>query len=631
MSSRIAKSVIYGGHIANNDDKFEAPTYNVYLGDMGNTTVAFGKACHDHSSKGIVFFPMYLVVGDEVRHQIGVIEFPLTKLPSIYDEDGDIDPKCINDPVVFAHLHCELDVVVPISEPEPDEEVSVFDVKPDDKPKKPKKIGLFEKDKNHEMLPTLVSDELDAEPTYEESPKNDWITNFMKNRDYRLIADGGSLFHAICDAFSQIGENTTPQKLRDYLADEATHEQFQEYRDAFLDIKNVGETKRKVLAGYSDAGKILKQRIKGVSERSAHQTCLDEIKSLKSLSDATKADIRHLDKYCADTFGFMAGIDTFSQFQHYIKSDSYHGDNWGIATLERKVGAKFVVFSEDAYADDAHDCILACTECANASEQITPAHYILMSRSKAEYKGVVYKDRKILTFRELPHKIKLLVLNKIKERVAGDFACIPDFRNMMKKMNVEIDDSDDDGETDGDLYEPKMVLSYYAKAPPRLPGKGIGDKIAKSKQHLFAPLAKVKNWRKQLDDDYTVPFNLDGERYNTVVHYYQASKFKKRNPEFSELFVASETELSKNPRLAHTVGGRAKHKLKPASVEIDPDFYGERNIGARADALFAKFSQNLDLRDMLVLTYPAKLTLMKRGQKPEDNTPLMQVRQQLMK
>ena len=110
-----------------------------------------------------------------------------------------------------------------------------------------------------------------------------------------------------------------------------------------------------------------------------------------------------------------------------------------------------------------------------------------------------------------------------------------------------------------------------------------------------------------------------------------ASKFKKRNPEFSELFVASETELSKNPRLAHTVGGRAKHKLKPATVEIDPDFYGERNIKARADALFAKFSQNMDLCDMLKLTYPAKLVLRKRGQKPEENTALMQVRQQLTK
>jgi predicted NAD-dependent protein-ADP-ribosyltransferase YbiA (DUF1768 family) len=495
-------------------------------------------------------------------------------------------------------------------------------------PKKPKKVGLFEKDKHHEMLPTLVSDE--DEPAYEENPKNGWITKFMKNADYRLTEDGNTLFAVICDAFSQIGEITTPQKLRDYLAEEATPSQYEEYRDAFLDIKNVVDTKRKVLAGYVDGGKILKQRIKGISERIEHQKILDEIKSLKSLADTTKADIRHTDKYCAETFGFMVDINSFREFQEFIKSDRYHGDHWGITTLERKIGAKFVIFSEDAFNDDAPDCILTCAKCETL-ERITPAHYILVSQSKKEYRGICYKDRKILTFRELPHKIRLLILNKIKEHVAGDFACIPDFQNLMKTMNIEMDEDSDDGETDGELYEPKMVLSYYAKAPSRLPGNGVGDKIPKNKQHLFAPLAKIKNWRKQLDDDYIAPFNLDGKRWNTVVHYYQASKFKKRNPEFSELFVASETELSKNPRLAHTVGGRAKHKLKPATVEIDPDFYGERNIKARADALFAKFSQNMDLCDMLKLTYPAKLVLRKRGQKPEENTALMQVRQQLTK
>ena len=290
----MAGSVLYQSKpdTSNEDDTFESSTYDLELDGRGKTTVAFGKVCHDHSSAGIVYFPMYLVVGETVQNQFGVIEFPLTKLPSIYDEDDDIDPKYITDPIVFEDDEKEEKESVE-EEPEPEDDVFEVVALANEEPKKPKKVGLFEKSRGNLRFPPappfpyqeLTEEEDDSPPAYEENPKNDWITKFMKNADYRLTHEtygslpnpfsqergvaGGrqppALFHVICDAFSQIGEITTPQKLRDFLAEEATPSQYEEYRDAFLDIKNVVDTKRKVLAGYVDGGKILKQRIKGIS------------------------------------------------------------------------------------------------------------------------------------------------------------------------------------------------------------------------------------------------------------------------------------------------------------------------------------------------------------------------------
>ena len=236
--------------------------------------------------------------------------------------------------------------------------------------------------------------------------------------------------------------------------------------------------------------------------------------------------------------------------------------------------------------------------------------------------------------------LKKLVADKCLEKNAGPFALIPDFQKFkatIQKTIIKEGQHDYEELSEAKLrgmYDDNIVFVFYNKSNVKpLPGKGAGgEKIPGDKLKDFTTLASTPQWRKKLDDFWVQPFMIDNHKWASVEHYYQGSKFKKTHPEFYLSFsLDSGTELSKNPKFAHTVGGRAKHKLKPATVEIDPDFYGERNIKARADALFAKFSQNMDLCDMLKLTYPAKLVLRKRGQKPEENTPLMQVRQQLMK
>ena len=135
-------------------------------------------------------------------------------------------------------------------------------------------------------------------------------------------------------------------------------------------------------------------------------------------------------------------------------------------------------------------------------------------------------------------------------------------------------------------------------------------------------LLKYPDFRRMLSNFYEAPFKLDGLTWNTVEHYYQASKFKKNNPEFYRQFaLESGSELSKNPNMAKDAGGKSgkylKEQIRPKSVVVDEDFFDRidsngNRIPGRSDkemydAQFAKFTQNENMRDMLLATKDARL------------------------
>ena len=83
-------------------------------------------------------------------------------------------------------------------------------------------------------------------------------------------------------------------------------------------------------------------------------------------------------------------------------------------------------------------------------------------------------------------------------------------------------------------------------------------------------------------------------------------------------------------RIAGSKSGKYKDKLlRPENIKIDSDFYGERHLQEREKAVFAKFSQNADLGEILRLTKDAKLVKYVAKKPAEPDTILMKVRQVL--
>jgi len=280
--------------------------------------------------------------------------------------------------------------------------------------------------------------------------------------------------------------------------------------------------------------------------------------------------------------------------------------------------------------------------------------FISKTTNRNTYKLITYKTHGVLAFSELPYDIKLLITTKCLETQAGAFCFIPQFKLFQKELgiradelhNTSLDDLLEEVHTDAGsignrtgshLYTPDIVFQFYAKSNPNaLPGTGPGEKIPEQDKIHFQKLATFDNWRRKLSNFWSEPFQLDGHTWQSVEHYYQGSKFKNNNREFYLKFsLDSRSELSSDPVLAKAAGSKSgklkqHHILRPSRVTIDPDFFNHgRSEREMENAIYAKFSQNKGLADMLLATRNAKLVQYVRGGHPVVFHHLIRVRHKL--
>ena len=245
----------------------------------------------------------------------------------------------------------------------------------------------------------------------------------------------------------------------------------------------------------------------------------------------------------------------------------------------------------------------------------------------------------IFKFSEIPYDIKKMIAEKCLEKNAGPFAIIPDFQKFKagttKTIIKEAQYEDITESKLRGLYNDDIVLQFYSKSVGKpLPGKGSGEKIPNERMKEFSELAIIPDWRKKLSNFWVQPFSLDNHQWASVEHYYQGSKFKKTHPDFYLSFsLDSGTDLSKDPNMAKAAGGKTgKLKgelLRPIEVTGDSDFFGKRQSREMYNAQFAKFTQNEDLKKLLLATEDAKLTHFSRGSEPIVFDELMLIRDKI--
>ena len=65
------------------------------------TIITIGKRNDEYLEKGVIYFPVYLIVNNKFKSKIGIIEITDNCENNIYDDDGDIDLDNCSEPIFF--------------------------------------------------------------------------------------------------------------------------------------------------------------------------------------------------------------------------------------------------------------------------------------------------------------------------------------------------------------------------------------------------------------------------------------------------------------------------------------------------------------------------------------------------
>ena len=642
------------------DENVESDMYQITIYDT-DIIISIGHVKNTFEDENILYYPVYLITNNNSATQIGVYEIIADESYNYTNKDGNLDfEKMEIEPLIYKFVTKDMLLKKRL---EPDKEENGDEDSSDEEKNVKMTDTMYEIPENRKDIFVLtkgvsIPKELKEETAkhaknhkekYHESPSDNWVQKFIKNSNFDIIDNEGGgdcLFATIRDAFSSIAQQTSVNKLRKKLSDEVNDEVFQSYKEQYdmynssilLDTNKIKE----LAAEYV----LLKQKFASVIDHYEQKIISENAKKVKSEHDKLVQEKKVTASLLKD-YKFMKGIDTLEKLQKKVRTCEFWAEIWSISTLERILNIKFVILSSESYKSGDTKNVLQCGEIDKILQNkgtFNPEFYIIVDYTGSHYKTVSYKNKMIFKFSELPYDVKKMIAEKCLEKNAGPFSLINDFKKfkstIQTKPSVKEDDFDELNEARlKGLYDDDVVFQFYSKSNNKYPpGKGAGEKIPNNKIIEYRELASIPEWRKKLSNMWVdpQPFTLDNHKWASVEHYYQASKFKKNNPEFYLSFsVDSGTDLSKDPTMATAAGGKSgKFKgelLRPVQVEIDSDFFGKRHKQEMYAAQYAKFTQSKDdnLKKLLLATDNAKLTHFSRGSPPITFDDLMLIRDKL--
>ena len=615
--------------------------------------IAVGKVLHTYEPRKIIYSPIYLVSDDKKVFQIGIYEIDiqdddikvdkndsldLTKYkttPLMYKfVDKDLlmsfrfDPNNINS---LKNLNDDILIIENTDYKIPEERKDIF-------------IALREMQIPPLLRTETKEDAKNITEKYKEDKGDLWIQKFMQNKYYNLINNEGSgdcLFLTVRDAFYSIAQQTSVSKLRKRLSNEATQDIFDEYYNFYNTYKENYEMDNQKI-------KDLKQEYTNIKEKFANTIDRNEKNSLLNLSTKVKKEHdtyvnnKKINRELLLEYDFMKGIDSLRKFKELIITCDFWAEQWSISILEIILNIKFIILSNESFKSGDLNNVLQCghtnDKLLKNKDFFTPEFYIILDYDGSHYKLVEYKKKRIFKFSEIPYDIKKLIVKECMRKNSGIFNLIPDFKNLKNEISPisgggsanpfyqELSEAKLKG-----LYKDNIVFSFYQNSDNKLPGKGAMETIPNDMVTDFSNLTLISEWRKKIDITWMQPFKIDGHTWPSVYHYFVANYFKNTNKDFYLQFTTdSQSEISKSIKLAKaSISKRGKLNnilVRPENVVLDKEYNDERKRKNLYAAQYAKFTQNEDLKHLLLETKNAKLQQMNDSREPDVLEDLMIIR-----
>ena len=672
ITSNIDSKVEYA--ITNSIDKtdlnHEAFVYNAKIYNK-HIKFVLGTPRFDFLSNNIMYFNIYLANNGSVVSKIGIYETNNTDYASLLDSNGDVDLNKMSEPIIFSfakplimnnyELIDKFETMSNASDfnnsddgdgSSVNESTSVSDDDDDDDDdyeEKPQKLTT----QNYDLmeLNSQTKEESDYEITnYEEDPSHKWINNYLRSNKYEILDNegGGDCFFAVLrDALKSVKIETSVKSIREKLANEVTEETLATYKEFFELFYNSMKKTQTQLQEHKKKHLTLKKMITATSDGPDKMKMISDVKSNFDKMSYVSTQNDELEELTKE-FDFMKDVVTLDDLKKIISEvgGKYWADNWALVTLERLYKVKFIVLSQDHFLNGEKELVLQCSEAdkkLQAQGIFEPSYYIMTDYIKGVHYKLITYDKNIkrgaLTFNELPYRIKELVLEKCMEKGAGLYVLIPDFKTFANTNGVQTSiisktsgyDSLVNTKTPKSQdYSDSIIIQIYSKSKHEKMGEGSGEFIKPEFKTLKNVLElnnkkKYPEWRKKIDNDYLVPnLVIDGNNWASVKHYMLGSRFKELIDLYSKFMKNGEVGTNSEDALKLYNSNIVKKSVK--SVILNDEEFKKIESSLLEKALYSKFTQNDELREILLLTGDALINVFKQSKGASPALELMRVR-----
>ena len=586
-------------NIDENDKGKEVTMFQINLLGV-EVVVAIGDVKYDFTKDGILFVPVYLIVDEKEKiYQIGVYEFENEQYETLLDSDGDINISKIDGPLLYTFVDkpyiekCMVNETMVQDYDSGDDEDEDLD---DEELSEDEDLEENKSEQKESENPSRLLVELDIEDNKDdddflqvgETEKTDkkerkaykkpdrgesqWMQQFMQNNNYKIenvAGDGSCFFYVVRNAFKSIGVNATVDKLRQFLADNVTQEQFDnyksrydmymaEYRDLRQQIPTLKSKKNQLTKKF----KSIKTKTKKEKDRDTLKTLTKDAKKTKQEHTQVKTKLEKFKnemtyvKQNMQEVSWMKNIRTLEDLKAFMLSCDFWADAWAIPKLEVLINTKFIILSSEFYKKGEYSKVVNCGSFTPKEIEdrgyFKPKYYIIAEHTGDHYKLISYKNKKIFRFHEIPYKLKnMLVEQCMKSSGKSIYNYIPKFAKLIgdtidvskrpegekqdlleslskdsdekkskieevkEKLGMSLEDEEVEMQPtptpeDENLFNDNTVFMFYSKSANKKPGKGKGEIIPDDRLIEFNELAKMKDWRKVLSNFYMKP-KRDGE------------------------------------------------------------------------------------------------------------------------
>jgi len=319
------------------DLKTEASLYQINVKDI-DIIIAVGNSKHTFEDKNVLFFPIYLVKYNNKVIQIGLYEIRASDYITYLDVNNNLDVEKLDEPLIYNFvtkemlnkLRMEPDIPLKITEGKKNKG-EISDEDEDDQEMREQYQEYYEIPENRKDIfiltkgvpvPPLLTEETqkkakDIKEKYNEEPNDLWLQKFMKNKYYSIVdneSGGDCLFATIRDAFSSITQQTSVNKLRKKLSEEATETVFLNYKEQYDMYNNAIIQDTNKIKQLEREYSTIKEKFNNTIDRNEKKLLSESAKKVKEEHDNLVNEKKVTSKVLNE-YKFMKNIDTLEKFK----------------------------------------------------------------------------------------------------------------------------------------------------------------------------------------------------------------------------------------------------------------------------------------------------------------------------